>query len=228
MACGGSTDGGAGGSAAASGAGATGGSGGSSGSGAQGGNGGCQAIAPCCDSQGNEVAPICPGGGPPQCPPGASVPPTGICSAPGCSPQQPCSGSEYCNYPDDLCGAGAIGTCKPRPAGCNLLFAPVCGCDGGVHGNDCGARSSGSDVSVAGGCTAPEGQFGCGALFCSLASQYCSRGISDVGGPDEYYCKPLPSSCGQAPSCACMTGEACADWCETSALGAITLTCPGG
>jgi hypothetical protein len=206
------------------------GSSGSSGSGGSGGSGGaaCEGVAACCDTQGNPVAPICPGGGPPQCPLGTSVPPSGVCT-PGCSPEQPCGAGEYCDYPDDLCGAGSSGTCTPKPEGCDLLYAPVCGCDGQVHGNDCAARSGGTDVSAAGGCTAPQGQFGCGSLFCALESQYCLRAVSDVGGlPDEYQCKSLPSGCGNPPTCACMSGELCADWCGISLQGAITLTCPGG
>ena len=233
-ACGGSTDGdgSSGGSSGSGGsAGGAGGNGGAGGAGGTGGTGGCQAIAPCCDSQGNSVDPICPGGGPPQCPPGTTVPPTGICEKPSsCSPTNPCAATEYCDYPDDLCGAGSPGTCEPRPRGCDLLYAPVCGCDGKEHGNDCSARSSGSDVSASGGCASPQGTFACGAAFCMLGSQYCLRAVSDVGGiPDSYECKPLPASCGKTPTCTCLEAEPCGDWCETGAtLGEIMLTCPGG
>lgn len=230
VACGGSTK-----TESAGGTSGSGGSGGTSGVGGSsaGGSGGgipCEGFVPCCDSQGNPVPPICPGGGPAECPPGTTVPPTGICTATGaCGPTQPCSATEYCDYPDELCGAGESGKCMPRPLGCDLMYAPVCGCDGQVHGNDCSARAGGTDISGKGGCPAPEGQYGCGPAFCGLGSQYCRHAVSDVGGiPDGWECQPLPAACGKTPTCACMTGEACSDWCTTAALGEVTLTCPGG
>jgi hypothetical protein len=234
--CGGSTvdggsSGGGAGTSGASGSGGTGGAGGSSsGSGGSGGDVPCAGIAPCCDSQGNPVSPICPGGRPAECPPGTTAPPTGICAPEtGCSPSQPCSAAHYCDYPDDLCGAAELGKCTPKPQGCDLLYAPVCGCDGKVHGNDCAARSAGSDVSSTGGCTPPVGQFACGPIFCALGSQYCQHGVSDVGGiPDDYACKELPAGCGKTPTCACLSAEPCGDWCASPALGEIRLTCPGG
>lgn len=241
-ACGGSTDvdgsGGAAGSAgsgASAGSGGSGASAGSGGSGATAGSGGsggfCESFVPCCDSSGNEVSPICPSGMP-ECPPGASWPPpgTGMCSGSStCSPQKPCASDEYCDYSDDLCGAGDDGTCKKRPQGCGLLYAPVCGCDGNVAGNECSAQSAGQDVSAKGGCTPPSGTFGCGMLFCNVGTQYCQHSVSDVGGwPDSFSCNELPSSCGSAASCACLAGETCGTWCDTDAGGNLKLTCPGG
>jgi hypothetical protein len=232
-ACGGSTDDdgqGTGGSSGAGGSSGSGGSGGSSGTGGSGGGIPCEGFVPCCDSQGNPVSPICPGGGPAECPPGTTVPPTGICGGDEtCSPTMPCSSAEFCDYPDDLCGAGASGTCAPRPEGCEFLYAPVCGCDGAVHSNACAGQTTGSDVSATGGCAPPGGEFACGPLFCQTGSEYCLRGVSDVGGiPDQYECRPVPPDCGTAPSCACLANEPCGDWCETLAPGAILLTCPGG
>jgi hypothetical protein len=236
LGCGGSTDsdgpatggtsggGGSGGSAA-------GGSGGS-GTGGSGGAGGlCESFVPCCDSQGNAVDPICPTPGNPECPPGASWPPSGTCTAPGneCTPTKACAADEWCDYPDDLCGAGSPGKCQKRPEGCGLLYAPVCTCDGKQAGNQCAGQSGGQDVNAKGGCSAPQGTFACGSSFCTSGQQYCQIVISDVGGiPDEFSCKPLPTGCGSAPSCACLEKQPCGDFCKADSAGNFTLTCPGG
>ena len=179
--CGGSTDsdgsstGGSGGSAGG------GGSGGSSGGGAGGSGGTCESFVPCCDSQGNPVTPICPTPGKPECPAGSSWPPNGTCapSSGACSPSKPCAADEYCDYGDDLCGAGSPGKCTKRPQGCDLLYAPVCTCEGKVAGNECSGQSGGWDVSAKGGCTPPQDLFACGHLFCTACLE---RALAPSGG----------------------------------------------
>lgn len=236
-ACGGSTDSGnTGGASGAGGAGGTstggssgGGAGGASGSGGAGGS--CESFTPCCDASGHPVTPICVVPNQPECPPGSSWPATGTCSAnPGaCSPSLPCASAEYCDYPDNRCGAGASGTCVKRPQGCDLLYAPVCTCEGKQAGNDCAAYSGGTDVNQAGGCTPPQGMFPCGYQFCSVGSQYCQVATSDVGGePNNYTCKQLPAGCGANPGCGCVANESCGSWCALDGSGNLTLTCPGG
>ena len=42
-----------------------------------------------------------------------------------------CNNAEYCDFEDLGCGAAdQLGTCKPIPEICTLIFAPVCGGDG--------------------------------------------------------------------------------------------------
>lgn len=232
--CGGSTDsdgsggqstGGVGGSGGAS----LGGAGGSSGGG--GGTGGyCESFVPCCDSQGNPVSPICPSGSP-ECPPGSSWPPSGVCAPAGgeCTPQKGCAADEWCDYPDNLCGAGVAGKCVKRPQGCDLLYAPVCTCEGKQAGNACAGQSAGWDVNAKGGCTPPQDMFGCGQLYCMKGKQYCQVLGSDVAGyPDDFACKDLPAGCGSAPSCGCVSGEMCGSLCKPDAEGNLQLICPGG
>ncbi|MBK8995622.1 MAG: hypothetical protein IPM35_07735 [Myxococcales bacterium] len=237
LACGGSTDSdgsSTGGTSAGGSGGASGGSGGSGGggSGGGGGTGGyCESFVPCCDAQGNEVTPICPTPGNPECPPGSSWPKTGICEPPGdeCTPAKACAADEWCDYPDNLCGAGVAGKCVKRPQGCDLLYAPVCTCDGKVAGNECAGQSGGWDVAAKGGCAPPQDMFACGQLFCMTGQQYCEVVTSDVGGyPDSFACKELPSACGSAPSCGCLKDQMCGDLCKTDAGGNFVLTCPGG
>jgi hypothetical protein len=138
-----------------------------------------------------------------------------------------CDPTEWCDYAANTCGGlDQSGVCKPRPMGCDLLYAPVCGCDGMVHGNECEAQSNGHDINLNGGCTAPGGSFACGAGFCELGTHYCEVIGSDVGGElTQYSCKSIPNGCGD---CTCLMSEPCGANCEGIAQTGFTLTCLGG
>lgn len=60
-----------------------------------------------------------------------------------------CAPDEWCDYPiARYCGGDDEGgICRPRPMGCDAEFAPVCGCDGMVHSNECEANAAGWDVT---------------------------------------------------------------------------------
>ncbi len=145
-----------------------------------------------------------------------------------------CPETEYCDYPDDICGAAdGQGVCRARPQACPEFYMPVCACDGMVYGNDCDAAGAGFDVSDLGGCMPPQTtQFNCGHLFCDAATQYCLRTYADTPNlPDSYSCAPLPAACtGTPPSCACI-GDPCgapiAGMCMATGTG-FRVTCPGG
>lgn len=138
-----------------------------------------------------------------------------------------CSSNEFCDFGRNSCGAtDEQGTCRTRPTACDDLFAPVCGCDGVTHSNECDANAAGTDVSALGSCPVPAGQFRCGFRTCDLSAEYCQRGVSDIGGePDTFECMPLPASC---TSCGCLMQEPCGDFCDGAAGMGFTLTCPGG
>src|SRR4051812_22138270 len=73
-----------------------------------------------------------------------------------------CSSGEWCDFGRNTCGAtDEQGTCRAKPTGCPDLFAPVCGCDGVVHSNECDAQAVGADVNANGSCPVPAGQFAC-------------------------------------------------------------------
>lgn len=149
------------------------------------------------------------------------------CAALGCAPD------EYCDWPVNSCGddPSDAPVCTPVPQGCPPTAGdPVCGCDGVVYVNDCGAGLAGIDVREANDCTPPDGTFACGYLFCDPLESYCRVSTSDVGGyPNGYACNPLPQACGDAPSCECLADEPCADFgCEESPEGGLTIVCPGG
>jgi len=145
-----------------------------------------------------------------------------------------CAATEYCDYPDDICGAAdGQGVCKNRPQACPEIYSPTCACDGMVYGNECEAAGAGFDVSNISMCKPPQmGQFNCGHGFCDAATQFCLRTYADVPGtPDSYGCAPLPAACnGMAPSCACI-GDPCgapiAGTCAAAGAGFL-VNCPGG
>jgi len=67
-----------------------------------------------------------------------------------------CSPTEYCDYEPGRCGRdGAAGQCRGRPRMCPRLYAPVCGCDGKIHPNECEAHRVGADRDVEGRCAQP-------------------------------------------------------------------------
>jgi hypothetical protein len=141
-----------------------------------------------------------------------------------------CAANEFCDFGRDTCGAGdEQGICQLRPSGCNDIFEPVCGCDRVVHSSQCDAHAHGVDLDATGSCPVSSGEFACGFRTCNLETEYCQRGVSDVGGePDSFECRPLPKTCSLSPSCGCTTQEPCGSFCNEASSGGLTLTCPGG
>lgn len=140
-----------------------------------------------------------------------------------------CGPKEFCDFGRNTCGAtDESGTCRARPTSCPDLFAPVCGCDGETHPNECDANAGGIDVNAGGGCPLAGGEIACGFRTCRSDTQYCERGVSDVASePDTFTCKALPATCGITATCGCLVAEPCAGSCTASG-GGLTVTCPGG
>jgi len=200
--CGGSTDeDGSGGSGGSGGAGATGGSGGSGGAGGSSASGGVSGSAGSGQTCGGLLGEVCPSG-------------------------------EWCNFTPDSCGNGdQTGQCEATPAGCEFLYAPVCGCDGQLYENDCVAYTAGVDVNGDGGCTAPSGMFPCGGAFCESSAEYCERITDDTGLPPIHTCKPLPAQCVGETDCACFPSTTpCVEICDVTVGNGngFVLICPGG
>jgi hypothetical protein len=136
---------------------------------------------------------------------------------------QKCAFGQRCAH--DMCGApDSEGHCRDVPLDClepPSTWRPVCDCKANVWPFSCGEF----DTAPAERCT----EFPCGGSKCAIATQYCERQVSDVGGvPDTYTCKPLPASCMGAPSCTCVRSEPCGGSCQGNGPLGLMLTCPGG
>ena len=66
-----------------------------------------------------------------------------------------CGSDEWCNTDETIGVCGGVegaGTCEKRPSTCDLLYDPVCGCDGKTYGNACAAHMAGVDSAKKGTC----------------------------------------------------------------------------
>jgi hypothetical protein len=121
-----------------------------------------------------------------------------------------CADDEYCDFaPEAICGrADATGVCMPKPEACDLIGAPVCGCDGQTYGNACEANLAGVSVERSGECETDPNPV-CGGItgaqcesgsFCNFPPEtMCGSG--DQTGT----CEPIPSGCTKEsnPVCGC-------------------------
>jgi hypothetical protein len=65
-----------------------------------------------------------------------------------------CASDEYCDFPNGCGGDDSTGVCKKRPQGCTADCPGVCGCDGKVYCNACGANAMGVDTDPTATCNA--------------------------------------------------------------------------
>ncbi len=146
-----------------------------------------------------------------------------------CDATHPCPDGSWCDYPDNLCGAGAkTGECAAKPSACPNQGPQVCGCQGTVYPNECTASQDGVDVASTGACQVPNGAFPCGYKLCVQAADFCVRSRRSFGSDDEYQCVATPA-CTNASTCVCLTGQACPNAVGCSldqSYSTYTVTCP--
>ncbi len=114
----------------------------------------------------------------------------------------PCEAGEFCLTPDGACCCDISGMCTPIPDACDLVFDPVCGCDGITYSNRCFAHANGVSVDHQGPCGEPcSSDADCGdTAFCQFATGTC--------GTEQGTCVEFPLVCPDHidPVCSCNLG----------------------
>jgi len=147
---------------------------------------------------------------------------------------RPCAPGLFCegSFPELACVPDVGGTCQVLPEVCDLIYAPVCGCNQKTYANDCqrqaagvsklsngacpadgtgGATGSGGTDGGAGGNTGGGLGDACGGFAANVRP--CAKGLFCDGpfpqnacAPDiGGTCQPVPEVCNQlfAPVCGC-------------------------
>ncbi|MGQ9571325.1 MAG: Kazal-type serine protease inhibitor family protein [Thermodesulfovibrionales bacterium] len=67
-----------------------------------------------------------------------------------CFDNSQCSENHFCLFPEGKCSGP--GECMIKPDACPLYYAPVCGCDMKIYGNQCDAYANGVSIFHNGEC----------------------------------------------------------------------------
>lgn len=143
----------------------------------------------------------------------------GSASGSGCSSSNECEPNEWCDFPDDRCGEGDLGTCNARPMGASDGVW-TCGCDGAVRSSPWLGWIGGVDADALARCAdepLADGAFWCGGYRC-FAPSYCR--ITETPCATHFECE----SAGSSPECTgCDCVESGEGTCTEDAEGVATL-----
>lgn len=135
----------------------------------------------------------------------------------GCTKNSDCPANQGCLFGDAACTKGV---CLPFPMSDCGNGVPECLCGGGVDEHACPGTAS--DLPHTSDTSCFPTTFDCGDdEVCNVGSDYC-RTVDLTA-----MCVALPSSCGSAPSCACLSGAGGGVGCSCSPdeFGNLTVTC---
>src|SRR5206468_8076849 len=86
-----------------------------------------------------------------------------------------CRPTLFCELPAGSCGVADIpGKCVAVSSSCDLVYAPVCGCDGKTYANDCNRREAHVQLDHSGECKQAVGQ---GQMCGGIAAIKCGAGL---------------------------------------------------
>ncbi len=131
-----------------------------------------------------------------------------------CTPSTPCEAEQWCDYPDDLCGAGLAGRCRASYSGdCNIyMTSQQCYCGGVVELSACSGIDFVPDVSKDPGLCGKK-LFPCGTTECHSNVEYCL--VTDATTNPTYECRSAPPACPYGiVDCKCVTGSAADPTCS--------------
>jgi hypothetical protein len=160
----------------------------------------------------------------------------GDCGVGSClenDPEGVCGPGSFCEGMEGQCGSGLRGRCADRPATCEGVIDPVCGCDDVTYNNDCERQVAGVWLAHAGPCRTalpctvdPSGLDSCGTMmFCETEIGVCpeSADVMALGycvSFDDCSAPPCPAG----PVCGC-DGSEYADDCARRQAGVNAACC---